>query len=71
MLEKVLIKEFILHCWGDWKGIVTKVEKNKICYLHRSSILNINTFAHKDVIRDYNKQNLWINYFHPSRYNVE
>lgn len=27
MLEKVLIKEFILHCWGDWKDIVTKIEK--------------------------------------------
>lgn len=29
MLEKVLIKEFILHRWGDWKGIVTEVEKNQ------------------------------------------
>ncbi|KAK9218624.1 hypothetical protein WN943_007261 [Citrus x changshan-huyou] len=65
LLEKLLIKEFILRYWSDWMDVITKVGKFKVRRLCRSSVLKINPYAYEDVLEDYNIQNSRTNFLQP------
>ena len=52
-------------------GIIAKVEKFKIRYLHRISIVKVNSYTCEDVLRDCNKQNSRMNFLHPGGNDAE